>query len=144
MTGPTAPSLPLLPEPAAPTGGAGTGPAGSARDQLANERTFLAWVRTAVTIMAFGFVVARFGLLLRELSGGSGTLSAPAPLSEGTGIALVLAGSVLLALAFLRFLGVRADLEAGRFRTRAGLEWALTGLLVAIGVGLAIYLFTTS
>jgi uncharacterized membrane protein YidH (DUF202 family) len=41
-------------------------------DYLANERTFLAWIRTAVTIMAFGFVVARFGLLLRELAGGPG------------------------------------------------------------------------
>ena len=33
------------------------------RDHLANVRTFLAWVRTAITIMAFGFVVAKFGLL---------------------------------------------------------------------------------
>jgi len=40
---------------------------GNASDYLAAERTFLAWVRTALTLMAFGFVVARFGLFLREL-----------------------------------------------------------------------------
>jgi putative membrane protein len=35
------------------------------RDHLANERTFLAWVRSCIAIMALGFVVARFGLLIR-------------------------------------------------------------------------------
>ncbi len=34
-------------------------------DHAANERTFLAWVRTAIAIMAFGFLVARFNLILR-------------------------------------------------------------------------------
>jgi hypothetical protein len=38
---------------------------------------------------------------------------------------------------------VRSDLAAGRFRLRAGLEWVLTILLVAIGIGLAVYLFAT-
>ncbi len=112
-------------------------------DYLANERTFLAWVRTAVTIMAFGFVVARFGLLLRELSGSS-TGSAPtAPISEATGVLLVLAGSVVLALAFARFLRSRDDLQSNRFESRVGLEWALTSLLVAVGAGVALYLLFT-
>ncbi len=155
MTGaPTGGPIPPAPGPgAASPVPAGPGPAvpptdggavGSARDHLANERTFLAWVRTGVTIMAFGFVVARFGLLLHELAGGpGGGGAAPAPLSEATGIVLVLAGAALLAVAFLRFLGVRSDLAAGRFRLRAGLEWVLTILLVAIGIGLAAYLFAT-
>jgi uncharacterized membrane protein YidH (DUF202 family) len=37
------------------------------RDHLANERTLLAWVRTSMAIIGLGFIVARFGLLLREL-----------------------------------------------------------------------------
>ncbi len=111
-------------------------------DHLANERTFLAWIRTSVTIMAFGFVVARFGLLLRELSGSS--TSAPStPLSQATGVLLVLAGSAILIVAFLRFLGTRSDLEKGQFRSRAGLEWVLTIIMVLVGVGLAAYLLFT-
>ena len=112
-------------------------------DHFANERTFLAWVRTAITIMAFGFVVAKFGLLLRELSGASSGAPVPAPISEGTGILLVLAGAGLLLLAFARFRTTRDDLDAGRYRVRTGLEWALTLTMVAIGVGLAVYLVST-
>ncbi len=37
------------------------------RDYLAAERTFLAWIRTGLALMGFGFVVARFGLFLRQL-----------------------------------------------------------------------------
>lgn len=111
-------------------------------DHLANERTFLAWIRTAVTIMAFGFVVARFGLLLRELSGVSGGGS-PTPISQATGVLLVLAGSAVLVVAFVRFLATRTDLEQDRFRSRAGLEWALTILMILVGGGLAIYLLAT-
>lgn len=114
--------------------------AGSPTDHLANERTFLAWVRTSITIMAFGFVVARFGLLLRELAGSSGSSGVPAPISEGTGVLLVLAGSVLLVVAFVRFLTTRKDLEAGRYLVRSRLEWTLTLLMVAVGVGVAVYL----
>ncbi len=36
------------------------------RVSLAAERTFLAWIRTGLALMGFGFVVARFGLFLRE------------------------------------------------------------------------------
>ncbi len=36
-------------------------------DHLANQRTFLAWIRTGLATITFGFVVERFGLLLREL-----------------------------------------------------------------------------
>src|SRR6187455_509939 len=38
------------------------------RVRLAGERTLLAWVRTGLALMGFGFVVARFGLFLRELA----------------------------------------------------------------------------
>lgn len=71
-------------EPAAPTG--------EVRDHLANERTMLAWVRTSIAIMALGFVVARFGLLIRELRQVSATHAtyAATGLSTAFGTVLVL------------------------------------------------------
>lgn len=116
---------------------------GTPTDYFANERTFLAWVRTSITIMALGFVVAKFGLLLRELSGSTSGTLVSAPISEATGVLLVLAGAALLLLAFARFRATREDLDAGRYNVREGLEWALTLTMVAIGIGLAAYLVST-
>jgi putative membrane protein len=42
-------------------------PTADVRDYLAEERTFLAWIRTGMTLMGFGFVVARFGLFLQVM-----------------------------------------------------------------------------
>ena len=44
-----------------------TKPPADLRDDLAEERTFLAWIRTGLTLMGFGFVVARFGLFLEVM-----------------------------------------------------------------------------
>ena len=41
---------------------------GKPTDHLANERTFLAWVRTSIGIMAFGFVVVKFSLFVKQIS----------------------------------------------------------------------------
>ena len=40
----------------------------NASDHLANERTFLAWIRTSIGIMAFGFVVVKFSLFVKQIS----------------------------------------------------------------------------
>lgn len=69
---------------------------GDPRVFFAAERTLLAWVRTGLTIMAFGFVVARFGLFLRLVATQQGQ-GLPAAelhnrLSNALGIALVLIG----------------------------------------------------
>ena len=40
---------------------------GRVSDYLANERTFLAWIRTSIAVMSLGFVVAKFSLWLRLL-----------------------------------------------------------------------------
>lgn len=42
------------------------GPADHSQQHLANERTFLSWLRTSIALIGLGFIVARFGLFLRE------------------------------------------------------------------------------
>ncbi|HEY6043355.1 MAG TPA: DUF202 domain-containing protein [Nitrosospira sp.] len=67
---------------------------------FAAERTLLAWVRTGLTIMALGFVVARFGLFLALLGASSGSaVSSPVHAhwpSGALGTTLVLAGSAII------------------------------------------------
>jgi putative membrane protein len=41
---------------------------GKATDHLANERTFLAWIRASISIIVFGFVVVKFGITSRVLT----------------------------------------------------------------------------
>ncbi len=52
------------------------------RVALASERTLLAWMRTALALIGFGFVVARFGLFLRELAMMGHTVASPPPSSQ--------------------------------------------------------------
>lgn len=67
------------------------GKRGSPSDYLAAERTFLAWIRTGLALMGFGFVVARFGLFLRELA----ATSHAGPL-ESSGLSIWIGTTLLL------------------------------------------------
>jgi len=76
-------------------------------DHAANERTFLAWVRTGIAIIAFGFVVEKFNIFLRSLAAAtSGELAARlrigGPLGRGEGIAIIIGGAVLIVVATIR------------------------------------------
>jgi inner membrane protein YidH len=113
------------------------------RDHLANVRTFLAWVRTAITIMAFGFVVAKFGLLLRELPG-SHVHPGELHLATIIGSILVLLGAVFLFMATLDFLVVKRQIEAKVIAFSAGIHIMLAGVLIVIAVGVAMYIWITA
>ena len=111
-------------------------------DHLANERTFLAWVRTGLSIMAFGFVVERFGLLLRELGVKVGVLpSTPVHYSSILGITLTILGILLLVVALLNFLRVRRSIDEEHFHPSIRYVITLTIITSLIGVLLAIYLY---
>ena len=118
-------------------------PRPSIRDHLANERTFLAWTRTAITVMALGFVVAKFGILLREIGGASVHLLTVRA-GAVVGILLVLTGLVLLAMALRRFLGLRRAIESGRDAYTVRLDVALAVSVGVAGVLLAAYLLITT
>lgn len=113
---------------------------------FAAERTLLAWVRTGLTIMAFGFVVARFGLFLRLLAAQhvatSAVVDAPHDVSSIVGIALVLVGTACMVLGAVQHRSyVRTLPPADIPRTHDAIyPISLAVFLAFLGLVLAIYL----
>jgi putative membrane protein len=110
------------------------------RDHLANERTFLAWVRTGIAIVVFGFAIGRFSIAVREFMQIQGHVSAGAGLSVWFGTIAIIGGVALTLAGLLRYRRTRAQLESGNFEP-AGFLVDLVGILVALfGLVLAAYL----
>lgn len=105
---------------------AGTSPASRARDHMANERTWLAWVRSAVNVMIVGLAAARFG------AGGT-----PNAYSLGAGAMLVAVGAVGLLYGTARYRSTNRELEAGRYVTGVGTRGPLLAALLLLAAILA-------
>jgi uncharacterized protein (DUF302 family)/uncharacterized membrane protein YidH (DUF202 family) len=114
-------------------------------DYLAAERTLLAWIRTGLALMGFGFVVARFGLFLEQLQAIRGAPSTEhLGLSLWFGTALIAVGvlvSVLAGVHHMRLVRRLDDGESGRPH-RAIEAVVIAFLLALIGLGMAAYLIS--
>ncbi|MEO8453099.1 MAG: DUF202 domain-containing protein [Gemmatimonadota bacterium] len=115
---------------------------------FAAERTMLAWMRTGIAMMGFGFVVARFGLFLREIAAARfavaevGAPTRSPGLSIWVGTALVLLGVAVNVGAAVHHYRFRRRFERGEpFMTPRGLLTITVSLVLAsLGLGLAMYL----
>lgn len=113
------------------------------RDHLANERTLLAWVRTSITIVGLGFVVAKFGILLREV-GGVHVHAQTARAGGVVGVLLVLAGVLTAIAATAKFLRIRRNIERQVVSFSPILDVALVAVVAGVSIILAVYLVATS
>lgn len=115
------------------------------RAYLAAERTLLAWIRTGLAMMGFGFVVARFGLFLREMQAvQQGTPVESARGSLWFGIALVLMGVLANLSAVFQHARLVRELKEGNWDAdrpaRSGMIVAV--VLAVVGLAVATYLLT--
>jgi putative membrane protein len=117
-------------------------------DHAANERTFLAWVRTAIAIMAFGFLVEKFDLFL-EIAGQTLARRALSPggqlVGNVAGLMLIALGAGTIILAILRFRRTAIEIDSAQTLPGSGerLDVALAGLLFMLGAALFVYLSYT-
>ncbi|HTQ41170.1 MAG TPA: DUF202 domain-containing protein [Polyangiaceae bacterium] len=113
------------------------------RDHAANERTLLAWIRTGIALMAFGFAIARFGIFLREVAQ-AGALHVTPVRGLGSawfGVVLVVLGLLTNAAAVTRYATVRRAIEDRRSGAPSpGLAYALGIASVAVAVVMAVVL----
>jgi putative membrane protein len=118
-------------------------PVAQLRDYLAEERTFLAWIRTGVALMGFGFVVARFGIfgdqphIAQQFAAGQ-----PHELSPWFGAALIAIGAIVNLFSAWRFMRLVSDLNRDQFADRSlSKQGVIVALFLALlGIAMTIYL----
>ena len=111
-------------------------------DHAANERTYLAYLRTGLAFMGFGFVIERFDLFLRDRSSDQSVgVLVWLVSSEVAGFLLIFVGVFILALSTYRYLRFKKQISSediAEFGSSRG-EWILVGVLGSTGVLLCLY-----
>ena len=129
---------------------ANKGPADHSQQHLANERTFLSWLRTSIALIGLGFIVARFGLFLREfglvVKNTSNSNDAAGSLfgqyqSSLIGISIIILGIALILLALRNYLTTRSYIEKGFYIPSNFNIVAASLSLVFLGILIIVYLF---
>ena len=110
-----------------------------ARDHLANERMFLAWVRTGVATIVFGFAIGRFSIALREFMQVQGYNSATPGLTTWLGIISTVGGVLLILAGLRRYRQTQVQLDANAFEPAGFVIDLVSYLLRLFGLVLAGY-----
>jgi putative membrane protein len=117
-----------------------------ATEYLANERTFLAWVRTSISIITLGFVMAKFSVWLRELAvrfdpqAQSVRTGASLPI----GVTMMILGGVLTVLAARRYCVVNDGIAQGNVTADHGLIILVTLMVTLLALAMMTYMLLTS
>ncbi|MEZ0454414.1 DUF202 domain-containing protein [Sphingobacterium thalpophilum] len=112
-------------------------------DHLANERTFLAWIRTSLGIMGFGFVVVKFSLFIRQIELVLNTGAVPQSqhgYSGVVGVTIVIIGALTVILAFFKYRKTNRQIEDENFAQGAFGITITAVLIFIIGIILSWYL----
>jgi putative membrane protein len=114
-------------------------------DHAANERTFLAWVRTAIAVMAFGFVIERFDLFLQLITPelAQRRLSPHGQMfADAAGLAFIAIGVAMIVMSGFRFARTARDIESEADVPSPGARFdiALAMMIGLLGVALFLYL----
>lgn len=118
------------------------------KDHAANERTYLAWIRTAVSLMAFGFVIEKFNLFLHYISSVTkhSAPSLPGVHAENAGMLLIVVGLLITGISTWNFLRNRHLIDSENHLFYRGTWSAVSlGIIVALmGLFLVYYLIRES
>ena len=111
-----------------------------ARDHLANERTFLAWVRTGIATIIFGFAIGRFSIALREFMHLEGRASDTSGLTAWFGVISIVGGVLLILAGLSRYRKTRVQLDNDAFEPAGFVIDIVSYLLGLFGLALGGYL----
>jgi putative membrane protein len=114
-----------------------------ARDHLANERTFLAWVRTGIATIIFGFAIGRFSIALREFLKIQGHPSTTSGVTAWFGMISIVGGVLLILAGLSRYRQARLQIDSNTFEPAGFIIDIVSYVLGLFGLALATYLAYT-
>lgn len=116
----------------------------NSREHLANERTFLAWIRTSIAMMGLGFVIVKFALFLKQISMllNSDEDYVLNGYSAMVGVIMIIIGVIIAALAFLQYIKTRKQLNQNVYVSSSWLSMFITFIILSGGIVLILYLLS--
>jgi putative membrane protein len=111
-----------------------------ATEYLANERTFLAWIRTSIAVISAGFVISRFTVWIHETESLRAQTPAPFHKSVIVGVAMMALGAILALLAVWRYHIVNRCIEEGHVKADRGLVILVTTFVVLLATGMILFI----
>lgn len=116
------------------------------KEYQSNERTLLAWIRTGIGIMVFGFVAVKFSLFIKQLPEKflPDTTVPSSNFSIYLGIGLLIAGALTIILSYLRYMHTVKLLQQGNYQYSTRLLTFITMALFFMSIALIAYLITAS
>jgi putative membrane protein len=124
---------------------------------LANERTFLAWIRTSISLIGLGFIIAKFSLFIAEFkiiiqnAVDSNAVNTSLPSSKtmtdhmsvlGTG--MVLLAIVLIVFALKNYIQTDKAIKTGRYQSNPTLLYMVSIVIIILSIMTIVYLSSTT
>jgi putative membrane protein len=115
---------------------------------LANQRTFLSWVRTSIALIGLGFAIERFGLFLQQFrliadpdTAGNAAASATAhEYSALVGIGMIVTGTGLIIYALKNYLDSNKTIASGRYMPKNAIVYTASATIIGLGIIMIIFL----
>jgi inner membrane protein YidH len=114
---------------------------------LANQRTFLSWVRTSIALIGLGFAIERFSVFLQQFPLIAGT-DVTANASSATaysysalvGIGMIIVGTSLIVYALKNYLDTNKTIASGRYMPRNAIVYTASATIIGLGIIMIIFL----
>jgi putative membrane protein len=114
---------------------------------LANQRTFLSWVRTSIALIGLGFAIERFSLFLQQFrlianpdTTGNAASATAHDYSALVGIGMIIVGTGLIVYALKNYLESNKTIASGKYIPKNAIIYTATATIIGLGIIMIIFL----
>ena len=115
-------------------------PESHARELLASERTFLAWIRTSIAVLSFGFAIIKFDVWTRLMLQGSGISTGSTHIASSIGAIMVVLGGSMSAVGAVHYRRTNKQIIEGKVQASNWLVLSISASVVLLAIAVIIYL----